>query len=605
MRCVLHSFRLHNRVIRSQKLPVPVATAVTTIDADRFSHNTISSEVQTMTPPRTSKVASSDGAAPGGDPAHLKHKRRFCKLEGCNRIVKSQGLCQRHGAKPRKCKVDGCDKQAQGNFDKMCKSHFKAMKRATTPLPKVAQGSLPPPPQGFSVYDSILPASIGYTSRKGSVMPLIAHLKEGFDGLKPPAWHRNEERRARGLYPIDNPATQLEGWERELVWMEILVLTGAPGASFRHLARAWGRDKGFHMVLAQFICERQGDVQRKRRLGENEGQMAFAAPAASGKSRGPAKKRRRIKKNSNHEADVSANIWDDSAYESLAANEALAADIFDFSPQEFESATALQRWKHMEDNSDTASLASQRSMASQAAATAILGSGDLSKIIPRPNSSRRSKGSSTTEHPEQNPETSALVIDSQSNQAPTIPANDAAGTMYAQGEQHQYAQTGMQQHQHYNVQVHQQQQVFHQNGQNQQMQPPHGFHQDVQDHPMQQQQYAQQYQGQSHQQQYGMDQQQHAPQMINHNAGIPMGPPADQEQFVPNHSQGQYITPQHDLQQQAHFQQQQQQQQHGHFVPQGQGALQQQHPEHNPETSAVPPELTHPQQGHHHQYQQH
>ena len=49
------------------------------------------------------------------------------------------------------------------------------------------------------------------------------------------------------------------------VWMEILALSGNPDASFRHLARAWGRDKGFHMVLAQFICERRGDVERKKR----------------------------------------------------------------------------------------------------------------------------------------------------------------------------------------------------------------------------------------------------------------------------------------------------------------------------------------------------
>lgn len=47
--------------------------------------------------------------------------------------------------------------------------------------------------------------------------------------------------------------------------MEILALSGNPDASFRHLARAWGRDKGFHMVLAQFICERRGDVERKKR----------------------------------------------------------------------------------------------------------------------------------------------------------------------------------------------------------------------------------------------------------------------------------------------------------------------------------------------------
>ena len=77
-------------------------------------------------------------------------------------------------------------------------------------------------------------------------MPLIAHLKQGFeDPNQPPAWHRNEERRARGLFPVHNPATQLESWERELVWTEILLLTGNPDSSFRHLARAWGRDKGF------------------------------------------------------------------------------------------------------------------------------------------------------------------------------------------------------------------------------------------------------------------------------------------------------------------------------------------------------------------------
>jgi len=53
----------------------------------------------------------------GAHGAKVKHKRRFCRIEGCERIVKSQGLCQGHGAKPRLCKVEGCTKQAQGNFD--------------------------------------------------------------------------------------------------------------------------------------------------------------------------------------------------------------------------------------------------------------------------------------------------------------------------------------------------------------------------------------------------------------------------------------------------------------------------------------------------------
>ena len=96
-------------------------------------------------------------------------------------------------------------------------------------------------------------------------MPLVAHLKKGFDENRPRGWHRNEERRARGLWPVSKAAVQLQGWERELVWMEICILSGSSQASFRHLARAWGRDKGFHMVLTQFICQRRGNVERKKR----------------------------------------------------------------------------------------------------------------------------------------------------------------------------------------------------------------------------------------------------------------------------------------------------------------------------------------------------
>eukprot|EP00980_Cylindrotheca_fusiformis_P025304 scaffold13475_cov103-Cylindrotheca_fusiformis.AAC.1 len=296
-------------------------------------------------------------AAEASGTKFLKHKRRYCRADGCTRIVKSQGLCQRHGAKPRKCKVEGCEKQAQGNFDRMCKSHFKAMKRATTPLPKVDNTISPPPPEGSSVYDHILPDSIQYTPDPNTVMPLIAHLKSGFDSLKPPAWHRNEERRARGLFPVDNPATQLEGWERELVWMEILVLTGASRASFRHLARAWGRDKGFHMVLAQFICERHGDVRRKRRQGER-------GENDEGEHQSKYKKMARKKQNSGM---ISADIWDDSCYGDADTNEALAADIFNFSAQEFENVSS--KWKGAFADLSSASSPATGSMPSHGAMT--------------------------------------------------------------------------------------------------------------------------------------------------------------------------------------------------------------------------------------------
>ena len=131
----------------------------------------------------------------------------------------------------------------------------------------------PPPPSGESVYDRIIPESIAWCPRVGAQMPLVAHIKAGFDAGKPPAWHRNEERRARGMWPVTSPATQLEAWERELVWTEILILTGNSQTSFRHLARAWGRDKGFQTVLAQFICERKGSVERKVKAQQQQNQQ--------------------------------------------------------------------------------------------------------------------------------------------------------------------------------------------------------------------------------------------------------------------------------------------------------------------------------------------
>ena len=146
------------------------------------------------------------------------------------------------------------------------KSHFKQsridLKETNDIFPP---SSAPPQPVGQSVYDTIIPESLAFRPQGDAVMPLVAHLKKGFDENRPRGWHRNDERRARGLLPVTKAAMQLEGWERELVWMEILILSGSTQASFRHLARAWGRDKGFHMVLAQFICERRGNVERKKR----------------------------------------------------------------------------------------------------------------------------------------------------------------------------------------------------------------------------------------------------------------------------------------------------------------------------------------------------
>lgn len=56
--------------------------------------------------------------------ANLKPKR-LCRFPGCTKTIKSQGHCQRHGARSKRCRVDGCEKQAQGTHDGMCKRHWK------------------------------------------------------------------------------------------------------------------------------------------------------------------------------------------------------------------------------------------------------------------------------------------------------------------------------------------------------------------------------------------------------------------------------------------------------------------------------------------------
>jgi hypothetical protein len=121
----------------------------------------------------------------------------------------------------------------------MCKRHWKALNNPEGGNGQVAvtKELLPPAPEGDSVYDSVLPQSISYrpiTVNKAllpelepgedppsppsgvSIMPLVEFLREGAN-KKESGWHRNAERRARGLFPIASLQIQLEPWERQLV----------------------------------------------------------------------------------------------------------------------------------------------------------------------------------------------------------------------------------------------------------------------------------------------------------------------------------------------------------------------------------------------------
>ena len=93
----------------------------------------------------------------------------------------------------------------------MCKRHWKQVHCPEEEHPAVDLTVKPPPPEGESVYDNILPSSISFRpviiKPKGANedefrMPLVRFLKE--NNTREAGWHRNQERRARGMFPVSS-----------------------------------------------------------------------------------------------------------------------------------------------------------------------------------------------------------------------------------------------------------------------------------------------------------------------------------------------------------------------------------------------------------------
>jgi hypothetical protein len=95
-------------------------------------------------------------------------------------------------------------------------------------------------------------------------MPLVAHLDNNVKMEK--SWHRQQERRSRGLSPVASGA-QFESWEKQLIVAESLLLYGVQNSHgcYRSLAHAWGRKQGFHNVLLEQFFDRRGEIERKKR----------------------------------------------------------------------------------------------------------------------------------------------------------------------------------------------------------------------------------------------------------------------------------------------------------------------------------------------------
>jgi hypothetical protein len=77
-------------------------------------------------PHSTPRVARAAAADP--PPSHPPKRRRHCSIPGCGSFSQSHGVCQRHGAKVRRCVVPDCTKQARSRCDGMCKYHFNSLK---------------------------------------------------------------------------------------------------------------------------------------------------------------------------------------------------------------------------------------------------------------------------------------------------------------------------------------------------------------------------------------------------------------------------------------------------------------------------------------------
>ena len=105
-----------------------------------------------------------------------------------------------------------------------------------------------------SVCERILPTSLGW--KGGAMMPLAVFLEDGYKQQAPFGWHRQLEQICRNK-DITTVDSDFAPWEMDLLFSEILLLTGYHLDYSVFLAHAWGRENGFHTDLALSICAKR------------------------------------------------------------------------------------------------------------------------------------------------------------------------------------------------------------------------------------------------------------------------------------------------------------------------------------------------------------
>jgi hypothetical protein len=117
---------IDNQVEAIHHDPTPTTTSTTT--------TATTATTGPLTTPHTAAAEARTNVSIHPNNSNTNSKKRWCRFPGCDRVIKSQGHCQRHGARAKRCRMAGCEKQAQGTHDGMCKRHWKILHCPDPPL---------------------------------------------------------------------------------------------------------------------------------------------------------------------------------------------------------------------------------------------------------------------------------------------------------------------------------------------------------------------------------------------------------------------------------------------------------------------------------------
>lgn len=149
---------------------------------DDFNNDTVTAiddierQDESMSKPENTNVTTTTSTT-----AAAASRKRLCRFPGCERVIKSQGHCQRHGARAKRCRYPGgCDKQAQGTHEGMCKRHWRIVQNQNKPTDLLIPSNssktrlaAPPPPTGTSVYEFIIPDSMAFRPTPQQIFSLL------------------------------------------------------------------------------------------------------------------------------------------------------------------------------------------------------------------------------------------------------------------------------------------------------------------------------------------------------------------------------------------------------------------------------------------------